>query len=136
MSTRLRIPATPHLIGAVVTCGALLAIASLVDPLASKAVPVFDPSESGIELTLTDSTTLDGLLLGSLEGRGFTAELIAGTPEASVRVFDLDGTVLFDEIPLAELLLIEGELTGDDAETGDDAWPDAFMDVEVPSDPW
>lgn len=112
----------PRVIGALVTCGAVLGIASLIHPTDTVAVPTtWDRLEQDIRE--------QGVSLGSLQGRGFEAELLAGTPEAQVRLAD-------ESMTLEEFLSREYQLVPDQEGFSGDAWPEALMEVDVPADPW
>ncbi len=135
MSNPLRNLNTPHIVGAVVTCGAVLGIASMIHPMDSEAV------STGLDSVYSDTSGADsaetsGLSLGVLHGRGFQGEIIAGSPEPSVVITDDTGTVLYDDLPLEEYLWLETQLSGDETEDALEAWPEALMDVDVPLDPW
>ncbi|MEM1422729.1 MAG: hypothetical protein AAGH64_01875 [Planctomycetota bacterium] len=131
MVRRLRSLGTPHLIGAVVTCGAVLGIASVIHPTQSSALPAGMP-KPGTPFVEREA----GVSLGTLEGRGFTGTIEAAFPEA--RIF-IDGAPLDDAyggLTLEEFLAAEPELSGDTLDEGAEAWPEALMDVDVDSAPW
>ena len=117
----------PRVIGALVTCGAVLGIASLIHPTDSAAVPWQLEAQLQAELGAPSGDAT--MSLGTLEGRGFEAELLAGTPEARVRVDDA-------MMSLDEFLYLEHTLVPDQEHESGDAWPEAIMEVDVPVDPW
>ncbi|GAB4547202.1 MAG: hypothetical protein Tsb0013_06780 [Phycisphaerales bacterium] len=134
MVQRLRKLDTPHVIGALVTCGAVLGIASMIHPTDSAAIP------EGMGLPELGSEPYYALpeplvSLGGFEGRGFTAELGAGTPP-TLRVQDELGTTLYDGLTLEEYLRMEPELARDTMDEGQDAWPEAIMHVDPDDAPW
>ena len=135
MTTPLRRLNTPHIIGAVVTCGTVLGIASMIHPTDSAAVPAVMP---GLDQPsqLGSAQREPGTSLGELSGRGFSATIEASYPEAIVF---LEGSAPFETyegLTIEEYLLAEPELAGDQFEDGLEAWPEALMEVDIDSAPW
>jgi cysteine synthase len=139
MSTTSTTLTRQHIIGGVVTCGAILGIASMIHPTDSSAIPVGLEGDAATSVTPGATSSADhtqGLLVGTLEGRGFEAELVAGTPEATVHIYNSLGERLGRDLTLVEFLLREGAFVGDELPASQEAWPEAVMEVDVPMDAW
>ena len=120
---RFTAPSFKHALTGLVAAAALLGLASMIHPSDSSALPVtvvlpdaeVSPSSSGVER----------VSLGTLEAREAVAELYAATPEP---LCDVDWETPMDGLTIDEYLAIEGAPV---QETDLEAWPDAFMQVDI-----